>query len=323
MATTQQPQRIRRAAILVIATNSLLVLGKLAVAFSTGAVSILSEAAHSGVDLLVAILAYGAIRYAQRPADRTHPYGHGKVETLTGLGEGLLVYAVAGLIVWQAIVALIGGPEVSHVDLGIVVMVIAAAVNVAVSRYLLHMARLTGSPTLEATGTELGTDVITAFGVSIGLILVRIGGWHFVDPLIGLIVAVVIIAAGTRILIAAVRGLMDYRLPDEEEGTIRGVLDEHADAFIEYHDLRARHVGSAHEVNLHLVVPRDMSVADAHDLSTHLEDEIADALPQTDVVIHVEPDDESARSHASGHETISRKSADRAHEVHPESESGA
>jgi cation diffusion facilitator family transporter len=289
-------QRIRRAAILAITTNTLLVLGKLAVAIGTGAVSILSEAAHSGVDLLVAVLAYAAIRYAQRPADRTHPYGHGKVETLTGLGEGVLIFGVAGLIVWQAVVSLVRAPDVAHVDFGIAVMAVAAAVNIAVSRYLLRVARATGSPALEATGTELGTDVVTACGVGVGLIVVRFTGWHFVDPLVGLIVAAVILVAGLRVLIGAVRGLMDYKLPQAEEDAIRAVLDEHADAFIEYHDLRARHVGSTHDVDLHLVVPRDMSVADAHDLTTHLEDEIAGALPQTDVVIHVEPEEEAEQA---------------------------
>jgi divalent metal cation (Fe/Co/Zn/Cd) transporter len=272
MTITRQQRRIQRAALLAITTNALLVAGKLTVALGTGAVSILSEAAHSGVDLLVAVLAYAAIRYAQRPADRTHPYGHGKVETLTSLGESLLI---------------------THVDLGIAVMALAAAVNVVVSRYLIRVARANGSPALEATGTELGTDVITACGVSVGLIIVRVTGWHVVDPLIGLIVAAVIGIAGIRVLVGAVRGLMDYRLPDDDEGAIRSVLDDHASDFIEYHDLRARHVGSTHEVDLHLVVPRNMSVADAHDLTTHLEDEIAGALPQTEVVIHVEPEEEA------------------------------
>ena len=114
------------------------------------------------------------------------------------------------------------------------------------------------------------------------------------DPIVGIIVSCFIVFAGVRVLSGAVRGLMDYRLPDDEEHAIRTVLDDHAEDFIEYHDLRTRHVGSAHAVDLHLVVPSDMSVAAAHDLSTHLEDEIADVLPQTDVVIHLEPEDEAA-----------------------------
>lgn len=289
-------RHLNRVAFLAIMTNSLLVVGKLVVGFGSGSVSILSEAAHSGVDLLVAVLAWAAIRYAQRPADRTHPYGHGKVETLTSFGEGILICAVAASIIWNAVAALMRGPSVSHVGWGIAVMAGAAVINLGVSRYLVRVGRSAGSPALEATGIELGTDVITATGVIVGLLIVAFTGWKIVDPLIGVGVSGFIVVAGVRVLSGAVRGLMDYRLPDEEEHAIRAVLDDHAEDFIEYHDLRTRHVGSTHAVDLHLVVPSDMSVADAHDLSSHLEDEIADVLPQSDVVIHVEPEGEAAAS---------------------------
>ncbi|MGI8687686.1 MAG: cation diffusion facilitator family transporter, partial [Thermomicrobiales bacterium] len=170
----------------------------------------------------------------------------------------------------------------------------AAGTNIASSRHLLRAALSKGSPALEATGSELGTDVITATGVVLGLIVVRVTGRHAVDPIVGIIVSGFIAVAGIRVLLGAVRGLMDYRLPDDEERTIRTVLDDHAANFIEYHDLRTRHVGGRHAVDLHLVVPSDLSVAAAHDLSTHLEDEITDALPQTDIVIHIEPENEAA-----------------------------
>lgn len=287
-------RHLSRVAFLAIATNALLVAGKVVAGFVTGSVGILSEAAHSGVDLVVAVLAWGAIRYAQRPADRTHPYGHGKVETLTSFGEGVLILIVAGSIVWNAARALATGPAVAHLGWGIAVMAGAAAINLAVSRYLLRVGRSEGSSALEATGIELGTDVITATGVVIGLLIVHFTGWEIVDPLVGIAVSVLIVVAGVRVLRGAVRGLMDYRLPEDDEHAIRAVLDDHADDFIEYHDLRTRHVGSTHAVDLHLVVPSDMSVAAAHDLSSHLEDEIAEALPRTDVVIHVEPEGEAA-----------------------------
>ncbi len=287
-------RHLNRVAFLAIFTNGLLVAGKLAVGITSGSVSILSEAAHSGVDLLVAVLAWAAIRYAQRPADATHPYGHGKVETLTSFGEGMLILAVAASIVWNAVAALMRGPSVSHVGWGIAVMTVAAAINLGVSRYLLRVARSEQSSALEATGIELGTDVITATGVVIGLLIVQITGRRTIDPLVGIVVSCFIVFAGVRVLRGAVRGLMDYRLPDDEEYAIRSVLDDHSEDFIEYHGLRTRHVGSTHAVDLHLVVPSDMSVAAAHDLSSHLEDEIADVLPQADVVIHLEPENEAA-----------------------------
>ncbi len=288
-------RRITRVASLAIITNALLVIGKLIVGISTGSVAILSEAAHSGVDLLVAVLASAAIWYAQRPADRTHPYGHGKVETLTSFAEGVLICVVAGFTIWNAIVALTNGSEVSHLGWGIAVMAVAAMINIATSRYLLRVGRSEGSPALEATGIELSTDVITATGVVVGLIIVEVTGRHVVDPIVGIIVSGFIAVAGIRVLTGAVRGLTDERLPEEEERTIRSVLDDHADNFIEYHDLRTRHVGGRHAVDLHLVVPSALSVAAAHDLSTHLEDEIGDALPQTDIVIHIEPEDEAVQ----------------------------
>lgn len=286
-------RRVTRAAALAIATNAALVAGKLVIGAHTGSASILSEAAHSGVDLVVAVLAWAAIRYAQRPADATHPYGHGKVEALTSLGESVLIFIVAALIVSNAIRSLMHGVTVTDIGAGIAVMVVAAAINLGVSRFLLRVGRSVGSPALEATGIELRTDVLTAAGVIVGLVVVAATGWKIVDPLVGLIVACFIVAAGVRVTIGAIRGLTDYRLPDDDERAIRDVLNDHNAAFIEYHDLRSRHVGSKHEVDLHLVVPRDMSVSDAHDLSSHLEDEIVGALPHTDVVIHVEPDDEA------------------------------
>ncbi|MCA1669133.1 MAG: cation diffusion facilitator family transporter [Thermomicrobia bacterium] len=287
-------RRITRVASLAILTNAILVIGKLIVGVGTGSVAILSEAGHSGADVLVAMLASAAIWYAQRPADRTHPYGHGKAETLTSFGEGILIFIVAAFTVWNAVRALIHGSAVTHLGWGIAVMAGAAAINVGVSRYLLQVARSEGSPALEATGIELGTDVITASGVVLGLVIVRVTGRQVVDPIIGIIVSGFIAVAGIRVLTGAVRGLTDYRLPDDEERTIRTVLDDHAENFIEYHDLRTRHVGGRHAVDLHLVVPSALSVAAAHDLSTHLEDEIADALPQTDIVIHIEPENEAA-----------------------------
>lgn len=287
-------RRITRVASLAIITNAVLVIGKLIVGFTTGSVAILSEAAHSSVDLLVAVLASAAIWYAQRPADRTHPYGHGKVETLTSFGEGILICVVAAFTVWNAINSLLNGSAVTHIGWGIAVMAGAAIINIAISRYLLRVGRSESSPALEATGIELGTDVITAAGVVVGLIVVTVTGRQVIDPLVGIIVSAFIAVAGIRVLTGAVRGLTDYRLPDEEERTIRTVLDDHADNFIEYHDLRTRHVGGRHAVDLHLVVPSDLSVAAAHDLSTHLEDEIGDALPQTDIVIHIEPENEAA-----------------------------
>lgn len=291
--TAMMSQRVVRAARLAIISNVILVAGKLAIGFATGAVSILSEAAHSGVDLIVALLVWVAVRYAHRPADETHPFGHGKVEPLVGFSQALLIYAIAGGLIYEAIHSLIEGKVVTNVGWGIGVMVVAALVNVGMSRYLLRVAKSEGSPALHANGVELATDVATAFGVVLGLSLVLLTGWQLLDPLIGLAVATVLLVTGTRVMLEAFRGLTDARLPDEEMQAITDVLDEHADAFVEYHALRARHVGSAHDIDVHVVVPTGTPIERAHDLASHLEDEIADVLPQTEVTIHMEPESEA------------------------------
>jgi len=291
----QQEQRVARAARFVIYVNILLVVGKVAIGLRTGAVSVLSEAAHSGVDLLLSALVWLTLKIARRPADESHPYGHGQVETLTSLGEALAIFGVAAGVAWQAVRALRGGEAVTDVSGGIIVMAIAAVVTIVVSRYVLRVARAGDSLALEAMGVEIGTDTFAALGVLVGLILVRFTGWRWVDPLVGLGVAAVIAFNGGRVLVRAVRGLTDAQLPLDEVNTIRSVLDLHADSFLEYHALRTRHIGGAHVVDLHLVVPKDMSIEQAHALSSHLEDEIVTALPHTDVTIHMEPEAEAQR----------------------------
>lgn len=292
---TMREERVARAARLVIYVNILLVAGKIAVGLHTGAVSILSEAAHSGVDLFLSALVWLTLKIARRPADESHPYGHGKIETLTSLGEGVVIFGVAASVAWGAVHALRMGESVSDVGAGIAVMAVAAVVTTVLSRYLMGVARRDGSPALEATGTEIGTDTFAALGVLVGLVLVRVTGWRLIDPLVGLGVAAVIAFNGGRVLWNAIRGLTDAQLPPDEVDAIRSVLDAHGDNFLEYHALRTRHVGGDHAVDLHLVVPRDMSVGQAHALSTHLEDEIAAALPHTEVTIHMEPEEEAQR----------------------------
>jgi len=292
---TAAEQRVARAARLVIYVNILLVAGKVAVGLRTGAVSVLSEAAHSGVDLLLSALVWLTLKVARRPADESHPYGHGKVETLTSLGEGFVILGVAAGVAWEASRALRGGETVSSLGVGILTMAITAVIAGTLSRYILRVAHADGSPALEAMGAEIGTDMFAAGGVFFGLVLVRLTGWSIIDPLVGLGVAGVIAFNGVRVLVRAIRGLTDAQLPRDEVNAIRGVLDAHADNFLEYHALRTRHIGGTHAVDLHLVVPHDMSVGQAHALSTHLEDEIAAALPHTEVTIHMEPEEEAQR----------------------------
>ncbi|MHB0871744.1 MAG: cation diffusion facilitator family transporter [Chloroflexota bacterium] len=276
-------------ATLSVASNTLLVVLKLAVGISIGSVSVMSEAVHSGIDLLAAIMAFFAVRTSARPPDEGHHFGHGKVESLSGAAEAMLIFVAAVLIVNEAVQKLLYGVELQTVDLGIAVMGISAAVNTVVSRQLLRVARATGSAALEADGWHLTTDVLTSLGVALGLVAVRLTGRSELDPLIAIGVALFICKAAYDITSKSIRDLLDSSLPKEEQALILRALDTHKKDLVGYHRIRSRKVGSERHVDLHLVVRRDATVQESHDLCDHLEDHLQSALGSCSLGIHVEP----------------------------------
>ncbi|MCL5958734.1 MAG: cation diffusion facilitator family transporter [Chloroflexi bacterium] len=280
-----------RAAMISVGSNTMLVLLKAAVGISMGSVSVVSEAIHSAIDLLAAMIAFFSLRAAEKPADREHPYGHGKLENVSGTVEASLIFLAALLIVYEAGEKLLGQSGLSQVDLGIVTMFISVVVNILVSRFLYHMAHKTDSLALEADAKHLSTDVWTSAGVFAGLIAVRITGLHWLDPVIALAVAVAIIRAAYEMTKKSLEGLLDIRLPEEEEERIRAIIVEHYGDLVGFHDLRSRKAGSERHIDLHLVVPRATSVEQAHGLCDHLEGEIMSQLPNCSITIHIEPCD--------------------------------
>ncbi|MGE5617928.1 MAG: cation diffusion facilitator family transporter [Sphingomonadaceae bacterium] len=276
-------------ATLSVVSNSLLVVLKLTVGIAIGSVSVISEAVHSGIDLLAAIMALFAVRASSRPPDDGHHFGHGKVESLSGAVEALLIFVAAILIVGEAVQKLLHGTELQAVDLGIGVMAVSAVVNTVVSRLLLSVARATDSAALEADGWHLTTDVLTSVGVALGLIAVRLTGRSELDPLIAIGVALFICKVAFDITSRSVRDLLDSSLPKEEQALIRLALDAHRADVVGYHRIRSRKVGAERHVDLHLVVRRDATVQESHDLCDHLEDHLRSALGSCSLGIHVEP----------------------------------
>ena len=170
--------RRKRAAWYSIISNSSLIAGKLTIGLLIGSVSVFSEAIHSSVDLLAAIIAFFAVRIAARPADRSHPYGHGKFENASGTAEALLIFVGAGLIIYEAIQRLIN-PSQNETDAaiwGVAIMGVSATVNFGVSRYLYKVGRETDLVAIQADAAHLSTDVVTSLGVLAGLTLVRLTG---------------------------------------------------------------------------------------------------------------------------------------------------
>ncbi len=285
-----------RAALISVASNIALTGGKLAAAAATHSVSILSEALHSGLDLAAALMAFLAVRTAQRPADPDHAFGHGKFESMSGLAEAALIFGAVGLILAGAVRRLWHGEtEVTLPVLGAAVMAISALVNAVVSRMLFRTAEATNSVALEADALHLRTDVWTSAGALAAMAAIAVGDRfgvariHAVDPLAAILIALVIARAAWGITRRSYDHLVDRSLPASEVEKIEALLREHYPQFSDYHRLRTRQAGPERYIDLHLVVPGQQPVAEAHALCDHLEEDLMALLPGTHIMIHVEP----------------------------------
>lgn len=281
-----------RAAAVSIASNSCLIVLKAAAGLVTGSVGLLSDAVHSLMDLIASLIAWASVRKADLPADASHRYGHEKLEDLAAGAQALLLLVGAVFIAVEAIRRLINGGELSSVGVGIAVAGAAAVVNLIVSAYLERTGRTTGSTALHANAADLRTDAIVSLGVLVALVVVKLTGAHWVDPVVGLLVAAAITRTGARILIDASRRLADEALPPDELAALQQVVASFTgNEVVGYHDLRARHVGSNHQVDLHLQFAAGTSLERAHYVSHQLQDAIVARLPGTTVLVHLEPED--------------------------------
>lgn len=277
------------AAGLSIASNSILVVVKLVFGLLSGSVSIVSEAAHSGIDLFAAVIAFFSVRMCHKPADREHPFGHGKIENLSGAIEAFLILLVAIFIIHESIDKLRHAHAIEMTEWGLAVMAISILANTIVSRFLFKVAKETDSIALEADAYHLSTDVWTSAGVFVGLAIIKLTGWHIVDPLVAIAVALMIIQVAFSLTLRATGPLLDTKLPDKELGEIRDMVMSHPH-IVGYHKLRTRKSGPYREIDYHLIVPGDISVEEAHEIAERIEDEMRRRYPGTHVVTHIEPD---------------------------------
>ncbi len=291
-------RRKSNAALLSVASNSTLVAGKLIVGFMIGSVSVISEAIHSAVDLIAALIALFAVRTSHKPADREHPFGHGKIENISGTIEALLIFVAAGWIIYEAVRKLIDPEPVVSIGWGILVMGISALVNIGVSGHLFTVARETESIALEGDAWHLRTDVYTSTGVMLGLLLMLLGDrllpaydWHWLDPVAAIIVALLIARAAWRLTRDAAGDLLDASLPPTERRWLREYLRTPRQGVHGYHNLRTRRSGEVRFVEFHLIVHGDMTVNESHYLTDVMTVEIRKHLPNATVTIHVEPCD--------------------------------
>lgn len=290
MVSKEHDNMKRRAARFSVLSNTLLVAAKLVVGLVSGSVSVLSEAIHSGIDLIAAIIAWYSVRESGKPADEDHHYGHGKIENVAGTIEALLIFGAAFYIIYEAVHKLkTGVVAIENLGLGAAVMAVSAIANYLVSRHLLNVAAATDSVALEADAMHLRTDVYTSAGVLGGLILIKLTGIALLDPIVAILVALMIVKAAWDLTKSAFFHILDVKLPEDEEAVIHDVLQNHRENLIEYHKLRTRKSGHIRHIDMHLVVPRQMTVESGHALSHEISEDIEKHLPYSHVLVHIEP----------------------------------
>ena len=280
---------------LSVYSNTLLVILKVIAGVIMGSVAVISEAIHSSIDLIAAVIARYSVKMSSEPADKEHRFGHGKYENLSGMVEGVLIFVAASGIIYKAVKRLLGPVEVQELPAGMAVMGISAVLNFFVARKLFKVAKKTESLALEADAYHLQTDVWTSVGVFTAFVLIGLTNQHWLDPAIAIVVAAIIIHAAYDITKRSTEGLLDKSLPDAEILRIEQIMKEHEITFVDFHKLRTRKVGSERQIDLHLTVHKNMSVKQGHDLVDHLEKEIKKEFPASIAVIHIEPCDDKCK----------------------------
>ena len=232
----------------------------------TGSVGLLSDAAESVVNLFAAIVALGALRWASKPADEEHAYGHAKAEYFSAGIEGALIFVAAITIAVTATDRLLHPQALSDVGVGLAVSVGASAINLVVGLLLVRAGRSHRSLILEADGKHLLTDVWTSVGVVVGVAAVAISGWERLDGIVALAVAANIIATGVALMRRSGAGLMDRALDDDHQQQIRDVFATFTARGVQFHALRTRQAGHRAFISIHVLVPGDWTVQRGHDL---------------------------------------------------------
>src|SRR5262245_33616783 len=256
----------------------------------TGSAAVLSDALESIVNVVAAAFGIGSILFAGRPADRNHPYGHGKIEYFSAAFEGGLIVFAAILIVYEALRSLVLGPELRALDLGLTIVLAAGVVNALLGLYLVRAGRRHASLTLVADGKHVLSDWWTSAGILVGLALVRLTGLQWLDPLVACLVAVQLFRTGYHLVREAARGLLDEEDPELLARLVAVLAQRIGGGIVHLHQLRARRAGRFHAVDAHLVVPEFWPGERAHALSDELGASVIRTLGvEGELVFHADP----------------------------------
>ncbi len=275
------------AAAVSIFSNTFLIIIKVVVGLLSGSVSIISEALHSGTDLIASFIAFFSVKVSDKPPDKEHPFGHGKFENVSGVIEALLIFIAAAWIIYEAVDSFNHPKVLENLEWAVFVMGVSSVTNFFVSRYLYRVAKKSRSIALEADALHLKADVLTSAGILVGLVIIILTGYTFLDPVIAILVAAYILYESYILLRNAFNPLIDMAMPPTEMKMIEEVL-----ALYRYHHFRTRQAGRYRFVDFHLELPGDLSLAQVHEICDRIEKDIESKLESTEVTIHVEPKDD-------------------------------
>lgn len=285
----QKSRSLTRFAWLSIAAALLTIALKTFAYFLTDSVGLLSDAMESLINLASAVMALSMLMIASRPADDDHAFGHSKAEYFSSGVEGILIFVAAVFIGIASLERFFNPRPIDQISLGLVISGIASMVNLATAIVLSRAGKRYHSITLQADSKHLMTDVWTSAGVIVGIGLVSMTGWLWLDPLVAMLVALNILFAGFSIIRQSIAGLMDKALPIEDIRTIQKAFVPYELNGIQFHALQTRRAASRNFVSFHVLVPGQWSVQQGHELLEEIEAELRNVLPNVYVSTHLEP----------------------------------
>lgn len=277
------------AAGLSITSNTLIIITKIIAGMVSGSISIISEAIHSLSDFLASVLTFFAVTRSAEPADKEHPFGHGKYEDMSGFIEGGLIIFAGLYIIYEAFSKLVSGYTMEAESmLGIYVMAFAVIANFLVSRYLFYVAKKSDSVSLRADAEHLQTDIFSSLGVLLGLILIKITGLAILDPIIAIVVALIILKTGFSISKETMNNLLDGSLPAGDIEEIENILRRNT-VIKGYKNIKGRKSGQCKEIEFTLLFNPDMKILCCHNVCDQIENDIKNKLGNVSINIHSEP----------------------------------
>ena len=268
---------------------------KIIVGFSTGSLGILAEAAHSGLDLMAAVMTFLAVRISGKPADRNHLYGHGKVENLSALFETLLLLITCFWIIYEATHRLLyHSADLKVTYWSFTVMITSILVDISRSRILYRAARKYNSQALEADALHFSTDIWSSGVVILGLFLVKLSEWvpsltflRQADSVAAIMVGLIVVYISIKLGIRTIQALLDVAPSGIEEKIISAV--EVLPGITDCHNVRVRYSGPQLFVDIHVLIDGSLTLIEAHDLTEEIERVIQKLIPNADVTVHPEP----------------------------------